>query len=161
MKIKASIYTIAVAAIVGGYCSLVPYNSALAQTSDKSPAEKSQKSEKSSGGDASTGAQSTEPEGKGAPTTGGSEKSTGGGASGGAQSSMHGEHKGTPAKGGKAMGSHQMVGTVEDVDTQKGIVDLKTGEGDLKLHFPPKAVANLKKGDQIQVQLSFNTVNKQ
>ena len=133
MKIRASLYTIAVAAIVGGYCSLLPYNSALAQTSDKSPAEKSQKSEKSTGGSASDGA----------------------------QSSMQGEHKGAPTKGGKAMGSHQMVGTVEDIDTQKGIVDLKTGEGDLKLHFPPKSVANIKKGDQIQVQLSFSTVNKQ
>jgi hypothetical protein len=134
MKIKAYIYTTAVAAIMSGYCSLLPYNSALAQTSDKSPAEKSQKSE----------------------------KSTGGSASGGAQSSMHErEHKGTAAKGGKAMGSHQMIGTVEDIDTQKGIVDLKTAEGDLKLHFPPKAVANIKKGDEIQVQLSFSTVNKQ
>jgi len=134
MNIKAYIYTIAVAAIMGGYCSLLPYNSALAQTSDKGPAEKSEKSE----------------------------KSTGGSASGGAQSSMHERgHKGTPAKGGKVMGSHQMVGTVEDIDTQKGIVDLKTAEGDLKLHFPPKAVANIKKGDEIQVQLSFSTVNKQ
>ena len=52
---KAYIYTIAVAAIMGGYCSLLPYNSALAQTSDKSPAEKSQKSEKSTGGSASGG----------------------------------------------------------------------------------------------------------
>ncbi|HLQ26199.1 MAG TPA: hypothetical protein VK138_10005 [Acidiferrobacterales bacterium] len=73
MKIKTYIYTIALAAIMGGYGSLLPYNSALAQTSDKGPA---QKPEKSTGSSVDGGAQS---------------------------SMHEREPKGTPAKGGKAM----------------------------------------------------------
>lgn len=58
--------------------------------------------------------------------------------------------------GGDLMGTHKMSGTIEDIDKEKGIVDLKTSEGDLKLHFPPQSLADVKEGDQIEVQLGFN-----
>ncbi len=74
---------------------------------------------------------------------------TKGSPAGGESSEMHkGMH-------GKAAGAHSMKGTVEDLDTQTGMVTLKTNEGELKLHFPPKSLAQIKKGDQIQVHLSF------
>lgn len=57
--------------------------------------------------------------------------------------------------GGDLTGTHKMSGTIEDVDKEKGIVDLKTSEGDLKLHFPPQSLANINEGDQIEVQLGF------
>ncbi len=120
MNIKAYIYATALIAMMSGYWSVLPYDFALAETADKNPAEKSQKS---AGGPA--------------------------------------KQQGAPSKGGKVMGRHQMVGTVEDIDSQKGIVDLKTEVGELKLHFPPSSLTNIKKGDQIQVQLSFNIANKQ
>ena len=61
---------------------------------------------------------------------------------------------------GKALGSHQMTGTVEDLDTETGIVDVKTEVGMLKVHFPPKSLQNMKKGDRINLRLSFNTVQQ-
>ncbi len=62
--------------------------------------------------------------------------------------------------GGDLMGTHKMSGTVEDIDKESGIVDLKTAEGDLKLHFPPQSLANVNEGDQIEVQLGFNPPKK-
>lgn len=61
---------------------------------------------------------------------------------------------------GKALGNHQMTGTVEDLDTETGIVDVKTEVGMLKVHFPPKSLQNIKKGDRINLRLSFNTVQQ-
>lgn len=58
--------------------------------------------------------------------------------------------------GGDLMGIHTMSGTIEDIDKESGVVDLKTAVGDLKLHFPPQSLANVKEGDQIEVQLGFN-----
>jgi len=58
--------------------------------------------------------------------------------------------------GGKMMGMHKMTGTVDRLDHAKGTLMLKTGMGDLVLHFPPPAVKDLKDGDTITVQLSFH-----
>lgn len=58
--------------------------------------------------------------------------------------------------GGDLMGVHTMSGTIEDIDKESGVVDLKTAVGDLKVHFPPQSLANVKEGDQIEVQLGFN-----
>ena len=55
----------------------------------------------------------------------------------------------------KLEGKHSMHGTVTDIDKKTGIVGLKTAEGDLKLHFPPKSLANVKEGEELQVQLGF------
>ncbi len=58
--------------------------------------------------------------------------------------------------GGDLMGTHKMTGTIEDIDKKSGVVDLKTEVGDLKLHFPPQSLNNVKEGDRIEVQLGFN-----
>ncbi len=55
---------------------------------------------------------------------------------------------------GKMMGMHKMTGTVEKMDA-KGMMTLKTGEGDLMLHFPPAALRDIKQGDTVTVQLGI------
>ena len=56
---------------------------------------------------------------------------------------------------GDMMGQHSMDGQVTQVDAKKGWVDVKTSEGSMKLHFPPSALANVKKGDSVTVELSL------
>ncbi len=41
------------------------------------------------------------------------------------------------------------------MDPKKGWVDVKTPEGRMKLHFPPAALENVKKGDRITVELGM------
>jgi hypothetical protein len=53
-------------------------------------------------------------------------------------------------------GMHKMTGTVEKLDQAKGTLMLKTGVGDLMLHFPPPALKDVKNGDTITVQLGFH-----
>lgn len=75
------------------------------------------------------------------------------------QSSSGGEYSAGASSsggGGELMGSHKMSGTVEDIDKEKGVVDLNTDVGDLKLHFPPQSLTNVKEGDRIEVQLGFS-----
>lgn len=70
---------------------------------------------------------------------------------------MPGQHMmgGGKMMGGKMMGMHTMSGTVDKIDHAKGMLTLKTGEGDLVLHFPPPAIKDLKDGDTIMVKLSY------
>jgi hypothetical protein len=56
---------------------------------------------------------------------------------------------------GKMMGEHKMAGTVEKIDHKTGMMKVKTGMGDMELHFPPPSVKDLKEGDAITVQLGF------
>ena len=42
------------------------------------------------------------------------------------------------------------------VDTKTGIVDVTAGGMSLKVHFPPKSVADLKSGDQITLHMGFS-----
>lgn len=60
-------------------------------------------------------------------------------------------HKETP----NIQGEHDMTGTVSKIDKKKGTLVLKTGAGDLHLHFPPDTVKDLKDGDKITVHLGF------
>ena len=53
------------------------------------------------------------------------------------------------------MGKHSMEGQVTKVDAKKGWVDVKTSEGSMKLHFPPSALQNVKKGDSVTVELGL------
>jgi hypothetical protein len=53
------------------------------------------------------------------------------------------------------MGRHTMDGQVTKVDAKKGWIDVKTAEGSMKLHFPPEALANVKKGDSVSVELGL------
>lgn len=53
------------------------------------------------------------------------------------------------------MARHTMEGEVTKVDAKKGWIDVKTPEGRMKLHFPPAALANVKAGDSISVELGL------
>lgn len=57
---------------------------------------------------------------------------------------------------GPTMGKHDMTGTVEKIDRGKGTVELKTDAGTLHLRFPPASVRNVRKGDTLNVNLSFS-----
>ena len=59
------------------------------------------------------------------------------------------------APSGEMMGKHTMDGEVTKVDSKRGWVDVKTPEGSMKLHFPPAALANVKKGDSVTVELAL------
>lgn len=50
---------------------------------------------------------------------------------------------------------HTMEGEVTKIDQKKGMVSVKTPEGTLDLHFPPTALANIKKGDRVAVELAL------
>ena len=68
---------------------------------------------------------------------------------------MAGHHSTMRGMSGKMMGKHAMSGTVDKVDHATGMVTLKTGEGDLMLHFPPPSVKDLNDGDSITVHLAY------
>jgi hypothetical protein len=59
------------------------------------------------------------------------------------------------AASGGARGQHKMMGEVTKIDSSKGMVTLKTDEGDLDLHFPPSALQGIKEGDRVEVQLAI------
>lgn len=54
-------------------------------------------------------------------------------------------------------GHHTMDGEVTKVDAKKGWIDVKTPEGSMKLHFPPAALENVKKGDAVTVDLGMTS----
>jgi len=54
---------------------------------------------------------------------------------------------------------HKMDGEVTKVDAKKGWVDIKTPEGRMKLHFPPAALADVKVGDSVTVELGMKKVS--
>jgi hypothetical protein len=56
---------------------------------------------------------------------------------------------------GEMMGHHTMEGQVTKVDAKRGWVDVKTREGSMKLHFPPEALAAVKKGDSVSIELGL------
>jgi len=60
-----------------------------------------------------------------------------------------------PKPAGDMMGHHTMEGQVTKVDAKKGWIDVKTSEGSMKLHFPPEALASVKKGDSVSVELGL------
>lgn len=54
------------------------------------------------------------------------------------------------------MGQHPMSGTVTKIDHKTGMLTLKTGVGNLQLHFPPSSLEGVKEGDTITVHLAFS-----
>ncbi len=52
-------------------------------------------------------------------------------------------------------GRHTMTGEVTSVAPDKGRVFIKTPDGRMLLHFPPSALQNVKKGDQVTVELAL------
>jgi len=59
------------------------------------------------------------------------------------------------AQSDQMMGQHTMEGTVTSVSAKTGWVHVKTSEGTMIVHFPPAALADVKKGDTISVDLSM------
>jgi len=53
-------------------------------------------------------------------------------------------------------GEHSMSGKISKIDHSTGKLTVKTGEGNLDVHFPPQSIASLKKGDNITVHLGFS-----
>ena len=51
--------------------------------------------------------------------------------------------------------SHTMEGEVTKVDAKRGWIDVKTPEGRMKLHYPPAALENVKKGDRVTVEVGL------
>jgi hypothetical protein len=54
------------------------------------------------------------------------------------------------------MGQHIMSGTITRIDHQKGTLSIRTAEAPLDLHFPPSAIADMKVGDRVSVQLAIS-----
>ncbi len=53
------------------------------------------------------------------------------------------------------MGAHSMSGTIDSIDHKTGWITLKTGMGNMTLHYPPSAIKELNKGDKITANLSY------
>jgi hypothetical protein len=47
-----------------------------------------------------------------------------------------------------------MTGEITEVDAASGKFSLKTGEGTLELHAPPAALAGVKQGDRMTVEIA-------
>ncbi len=65
---------------------------------------------------------------------------------------------GAPAGSGSStglMGEHSMAATVQSIDKEKGIVNVRAEGEDLKIHFPPESVSTLNEGDTITVHMGF------
>ncbi|MEY2152743.1 hypothetical protein AB7849_17690 [Rhodanobacter sp. 115] len=69
---------------------------------------------------------------------------------------MHSGMQGMPGMHGKMMGMHMMPATVTEADAKTGIVDVTSDGMTLKVHFPPSAMAHLKAGDKITLQMGFS-----
>ena len=74
------------------------------------------------------------------------------GVSGGARSAAPATSA-SPASG-DFMGRHTMSGEVTKVDAASGKFSLKTGEGTFELHAPPSALAGVKQGDRMVVEIA-------
>ena len=55
-----------------------------------------------------------------------------------------------------AIGQHDMPATVVAVDRKTGLLDVLSEGYKLRLHFPPAALAGVKKGDRITLHLGFS-----
>lgn len=58
-------------------------------------------------------------------------------------------------KGMHMQGRHMMPATVTSVDKQTGKMAVKAGGMDLMVHFPPSALTDVNKGDEITLMLGF------
>jgi hypothetical protein len=62
--------------------------------------------------------------------------------------------------GMKEMGEHHMDGTVTKVNHDTGFVTVKTHEGSLRLHYPPKSIKDVENGTRIRLYLGFSELSK-
>lgn len=54
-----------------------------------------------------------------------------------------------------SMGTHSMGVTIEAIDHKTGFMKLKSGLGEMTIHFPAPTIKDLKKGDKININLSY------
>jgi len=54
-----------------------------------------------------------------------------------------------------SMGQHEMGGKVTMINHRTGLMHIKTAEGMMVIHFPPKSLAKVKKGEKLNLHLSF------
>lgn len=73
----------------------------------------------------------------------------------GAMGGMHGGKTGMKGMH-HMMGMHAMPATVTSVDTKTGIVEADAEGMNLKVHFPPSSVADLKTGDKITLHMGYS-----
>ena len=57
-------------------------------------------------------------------------------------------------------GAHEMTGTVVAVNRTTGTVSLETGGDELRLRFPPAALAQVKEGDTLTVELAIRDLHR-
>ena len=67
----------------------------------------------------------------------------------------NGAHHEEKSAAAEEKGVHEMSGTITRIDHDTGMLGLKTGAGDLTLHFPPPTIEKLKEGDKITVHLGY------
>lgn len=68
---------------------------------------------------------------------------------------MHGGMSGMKGMHHAPKSMHMMPATVTSVDSKTGVVEADTEGMNLKLHFPPASVADLKAGDKITLHMGF------
>lgn len=60
----------------------------------------------------------------------------------------------------KEKGEHHMDGTVTKVNHQTGFITVKTDDGALRLHYPPKSIKDVEDGTKVRLYLGFNELSK-
>ena len=60
----------------------------------------------------------------------------------------------------KEMGEHHMDGTVTKVNHHTGFITVKTAEGAMRLHYPPKSIKEIKDGNKIRLYLGYSELSK-
>ena len=64
------------------------------------------------------------------------------------------------SSGMQEMGEHHMDGTVTRVNHDTGFVTVKTHEGSLRLHYPPKSIKDVEDGNKLRLYLGFTELSK-
>ncbi len=57
-------------------------------------------------------------------------------------------------------GQHRISGTITAINHKTGVIDVKTTEAALQLHYPPKYIHRLKKGEKITVDLAYAKIGE-
>jgi hypothetical protein len=71
-----------------------------------------------------------------------------------------GWHDNNMASGNKEMGEHHMDGTVTKVNHHTGFITVKTEEGSLRIHYPPKSIKDVKDGNKIRLYLGYKELSR-
>lgn len=69
-------------------------------------------------------------------------------------------HDKNMASDSKEMGEHHMDGTVTKVNHRTGFITVKTDEGSMRLHYPPKSIKDVKDGNKIRLYLGYTELTQ-